>query len=106
MAKEEMIEFEGVVLELLPEGRCRVKLAGKILQAQTRIKNGTIDDVFNENDSSFPRRVPDNAGRRALGIARQRWIDTPAPVTDAGPAESFALPVRNDVSRARKSSIM
>ena len=26
MAKEELIEFEGVVLELLPEGLCRVKL--------------------------------------------------------------------------------
>jgi len=42
----------------------------------------------------------------ALGIARQRWIDTPTPVTDAGPAESLAPPARNDVSRARKSSIM
>jgi hypothetical protein len=32
------------------------KLTAIIVQAQTRIKNGTIDDVFNENDS-FDRRA-------------------------------------------------
>ena len=50
MAKEEMLEFEGVVAEVLPDARCRVKLdnghevlahvAGKMRRYRIRILPG------------------------------------------------------------------
>ena len=55
MAKEEMLEFEGVVAEVLPDARCRVKLdngheiiahiAGKIRKHFIRILPGDIVTV-------------------------------------------------------------
>ena len=55
MAKEEMLEFEGVVAEVLPDARCRVKLdngheviahiAGKIRKNFIRILPGDIVTV-------------------------------------------------------------
>ncbi len=55
MAKEEMLEFEGVVAEVLPDARCRVKLdngheviahiAGKIRKNFIRILPGDVVTV-------------------------------------------------------------
>ena len=35
MAKEEMLEFEGVVAEVLPDARCRVKLDNRVTVEMT-----------------------------------------------------------------------
>ena len=51
MAKEEFIEFEGEVIELLPEGRFRVKLDNEhVILAYTagRMKRNKIRSLFGD----------------------------------------------------------
>ena len=89
MAKEELLEFNGVVSEVLPDGNFRVKLeneheilayiAGKMRKFRIRI--GVGDQVVVEMSPydlqrgriSFRQRSVQAAGTAATGQRRAQW---------------------------------
>ena len=77
MAKEEMLEFEGVVDEVLPDARCRVKLDnGHVVIAYTsgRMKKNRI---HRGDDALRPRQGPHQLPPQ--GYARAHARQRPAP---------------------------
>ena len=93
MAKEEMLEFEGVVDEVLPDARCRVKLDnGHVVIAYTsgRMKKNRIrilagDKSHRGDDAVRPRQGPHQLPPQ--GHARAR---PPAAASAARRSAAFA----------------
>jgi len=82
MAKEEMLEFEGVVDEVLPDARCRVKLDnGHVVIAYTsgRMKKNRIRILA--GDKVTVEMTPYDLDKGRINF---RHKDTRAPVIGSG----------------------
>jgi len=76
MAKEEMLEFEGVVVEVLPDARCRVKLDNGhevIAYTSGRMKKNRIRILAGDKVFLFPgeRAVVDKRFGRSHGFVER-----------------------------------
>ena len=91
MAKEEMLEFEGVVAEVLPDARCRVKLDnGHEVVAYTsgRMKKNRIRILA--GDKVTVEMTPYDLDKGRINF---RHKDTRAPTPGTRPAPPAAAPV-------------
>ena len=103
MAKEEMLEFEGVVDEVLPDARCRVKLDnGHVVIAYTsgRMKKNRIRILA--GDKVTVEMTPYDLDKGRINF---RHKDTRAPVARQRPAPSAPapLPLRAGIGGRRPS---
>ena len=113
MAKEELLEFDGTVTEVLPDGNFRVKLdnehevlaytAGKM--RKFRIRTGVGDRVIVEMSpydlsagasasatrATRRHRRRSNAGRISAAVKRQSQVDCPPAGATAGGPYATAL---------------
>ena len=100
MAKEEMLEFEGVVAEVLPDARCRVKLdnghevvaytSGRMKKNRIRILAG--DRVTIEMTPYYLTKVASTSGIRMCVQARAGLRrSAPAPETSAAASRRLSL---------------
>ena len=107
MAKEEMLEFEGVVAEVLPDARCRVKLDnGHEVVAYTsgRMKKNRIRILA--GDKVTVEMTPYDLDKGRINF---RHKDTRAPVIGSRaamqPASSPAARARTRRSRVRRIAV-
>ena len=94
MAKEEMLEFEGVVDEVLPDARCRVKLDnGHIVIAYTsgRMKKNRIRILA--GDRVTVEMTPYDLDKGRINF---RHKDTRAPSMPPGGGQRRAPPRRRE----------
>ena len=86
MAKEEMLEFEGVVAEVLPDARCRVKLDNGhevIAYTSGRMKKNRIRILA--GDKVTVEMTPYDLDKGRINF-RHKDTRAPAPGTQAAPA--------------------
>ncbi len=88
MAKEELLEFEGVVLEVLPEARYRVRLSNDheiIAYTAGRMKKNRIRTLAGDRVTVEVSPYDLNKGRLVF-----RHIDTPKPPRSSAPQRRYA----------------
>ena len=88
MAKEDLLEFEGVVLEVLPEARYRVRLSNEheiIAYTAGRMKKNRIRTLAGDRVTVEISPYDLNKGRLVF-----RHIDTPKPPRNSAPPRRYA----------------